>query len=51
LPKTNKRVAASYVELFIERAKDVIVSDDKEPVLYDAHDRPLVREIGFRSRA
>ena len=31
-----------------EQGKEVIVSDDRKPVLYDAKDRPLVRVMGFQ---
>ncbi len=34
--------------LFIERGKDVIVQEDRKPVLYDHKERPLTREVGFR---
>jgi len=35
--------------LFIERGKDVVVHEDKQPLLYDHKERPLVRAVGFRS--
>lgn len=31
-----------------ERAKDVLLDEGRRPVLYDAKNRPLVREVGFR---
>ena len=33
-----------------EHGRDVLVNEDRPPVLYDAKDRPLVRAAGFRSR-
>ena len=32
-----------------DTAKDVIVAEERKPVLYDAKDRPLVRRVGFHS--
>lgn len=32
----------------IERAKEVIVAEDRKPILYDHKDRPLSRPLGFR---
>ena len=34
----------------IEQGKDVIVSDDRRPGLYDAKARPIVRPVGFRGK-
>ena len=34
-----------------ETAKDVIVAEERKPVLYDAKDRPLARPMGFRSKS
>lgn len=31
-----------------EQGKDVIVNDDRKPILYDAKERPLTRPVGFR---
>jgi hypothetical protein len=31
-----------------ERGKDVLTTEQKTIVLYDARDKPLVREVGFR---
>ena len=36
-------------DLGTKHGEDVIIHDDKRPVLYDAKDRPLVRPVGFRS--
>lgn len=34
-----------------ETAKDVIVAEERKPVLYDANDRPLARPVGFRGKS
>ena len=34
-------------EIIVERGTHVITNDDREPLLYDAHDRPLYRQVGF----
>ena len=31
-----------------EHGRDAIVHEDTKPVLYDAKDRPLKRDVGFR---
>jgi hypothetical protein len=31
----------------VERANQVVVNDERKPVLYDHKDRPLVRMVGF----
>ena len=31
-----------------ERGKDVLTTEQKQVVLYDARNKPLVREVGFR---
>lgn len=36
-------------DLGYEHGKDVIVNDERKPVLYDAKGRALVRPVGFRS--
>ena len=33
-----------------ERGKDVIIPEDRKPILVDHRGRPLAREIGFRSK-
>ena len=33
-----------------EHGRDVLVNEDRPPVLYDAKKRPLVRAAGFRPR-
>lgn len=32
-----------------ERAKDVLLDENRKPVLYDATNRPLIRTVGFRA--
>ncbi len=32
-----------------DTAKDVIVAEERKPVLFDANDKPLVRPMGFRN--
>lgn len=32
----------------IERAKEVLVPEERKPMLYDHKDRPLTRPVGFR---
>jgi len=32
-----------------EHGRDVLVDEERPPVLYDAKDRPLVRAAGFRA--
>ena len=34
----------------IEQGKDVIVANERRPVLYDAKERPLARPVGFRGK-
>ena len=34
--------------LYLERGKDVVVEDERRPVLYDHRERPMYRRVGFR---
>jgi len=34
----------------VERAKEIIVAEERKPILYDHKDRPLTRPLGFQAR-
>lgn len=37
-------------DLGYEHGRDVIVNEQKKPVLYDHKERPLVHQVGFQPR-
>lgn len=31
-----------------EQGKEVVVNDERKPILYDANGQPLIRQVGFQ---